>query len=107
MERLQSNVSLVLEEATSSTTASSNRVALERRIKAQARVRADKDVQRQEKILDDAERIYLSGDYETAEKMYSEALEIGASLEKLEQEESVETKKRNERISKQLKPSHP
>jgi hypothetical protein len=107
MQRLQANVDLVLAPTTKTTAAapksgSSGRVALERRIKEQARARADKDVQRQEIMLEEAEEAYLAGDYEKAEATYNEALDIGGMLEKLEQAESVETKSQNVAINVRL-----
>ena len=113
MQRLQSNVDLVLAPVPEKTAAAaaapkpkpssgSGRVALERRIKEQARARADKDVQRQEVMLEEAEEAYLAGDYEAAEATYNQALDIGGMLEKLEQDEAVETKSQNMAISSRL-----
>jgi hypothetical protein len=108
MERLQANVDLVLapvmEKSTSkqNTSGGSGRVAMERRIKEQARARADKDIQRQEVMLEEAEEAFLAGDYDTAEATYNQALDIGGMLEKLEQDEAVETKSQNIAISDRL-----
>lgn len=77
-------------------------VALERRVKEQAKARSLEDRQAQEEALKEAERQYLSGDYAAAEQGYQKALDLGEKLDKLEQSESVEVETRNAVVADQL-----
>ncbi|MBX2803896.1 MAG: hypothetical protein KTR31_39840 [Myxococcales bacterium] len=77
VQRLKSNLEVVLEGK------ESGNVAQARRVREQAWARAAEDVVRQRSILDEAERSYSSGDYDKAEAAYKEALDIGENLVKL------------------------
>ena len=100
-DRLQANMDLISGKDKSAD--SGGAVALERRVKEQAKARSSRDRRAQEKVLEEAETAYLSGDYEEAEEAYSTALKLGKKLEKLEQEESVEVSEVNAMLSGQLK----
>jgi len=100
IERLQANMDLI--SGKKDTSASGGAVALERRVKEQAKARATRDREAQEQVLEEAEGAYLSGDYKQAEQAYTEALKLGKMLEKLEQEESVEIAEANAMLTTQL-----
>ena len=84
IERLESNLQLVLEGA------QGGDVAQARRVKEQARARSQTDVVRQEAIYRSAEERWAVGDYKGAEVAYAEALKIGKKLEQLSADEDVE-----------------
>jgi len=89
INRLESNLDLVL-GGDDDGDSGGQAVALQRRVKEQAQARAAKDVGRQEVLLEEAEEAYLSGEYDKAEEAYAEALDIGVTLERIQQKESVE-----------------
>ncbi|NCG18241.1 MAG: hypothetical protein GWP91_04415 [Rhodobacterales bacterium] len=97
-QRLQSNLSVINGEQ-----AGQFDVAMERRVKEQAKARAFKDVAKQEEVLEEAEAASLSGDYAAAELAYREALDLGGKLDKLEQSESVEVSSSNMIIEEKAK----
>ena len=101
IDKLQANVDLI--SGKSAASGSGGAVALERRVKEQAKARSFKDKVAQEEVLKEAETAYLSGDYEKAEQQYGEALELGNKLVQLEQEESVDVSVDNSRLSSQLR----
>jgi hypothetical protein len=70
-------------------------VALERRIKDQAKARAADDFRQQEALTEEAEQLRIAGEYDKAERKLDEAVQIGGKLAKLEHEESVEQRERN------------
>ncbi|MBW2255020.1 MAG: hypothetical protein JRI25_10535 [Deltaproteobacteria bacterium] len=88
IERLQSNIDLVEGRFQ----ADGAVVVQERRVREQARARALKKEQDQGDYERQAEEAYRAGDLESAEVYFQSALEIGKTLEKLEQEEAVELK---------------
>ncbi len=100
--RLKSNIDLVLSEDKEAEKGSGQAVALQRRVKEQAQARAKKDVAKQAELLTEADEAYLSGDYEKAEQVYEEALEIGKNLERIEQSESVEQSYSNVAVTEKL-----
>lgn len=87
--RLRSNID-VIEGKGKSAGADKADVALERRVKEQAKVRAVDDFRKQEELIAEAERAAQAGDYAQAESQYQAALDLGGKLAKLEQSESVE-----------------
>lgn len=87
--RLQSNLDVVFggqDDAGS---------ALSRRVKDQARARAFDEEQKQKELEEEADEALATGDYEAAEAAYREALDIGATLQRLEQTESREMQSQN------------
>jgi len=104
MLRLQSNLDLVLggKSDKAGEVRGGESVALERRVKEQAQARASKDVAKQEKLLEDAEEAYLSGDYGRAEDAFNAALDIGENLERIAQSESVEQSYSNAQVEMKL-----
>ena len=97
-QRLQSNLYVISGEQSGQYD-----VAMERRVKEQAKARAYKDVAKQEEALEEAEKASLSGDYAAAEDAYREALDLGGKLDKLEQSESVEVSTSNMIIEEKAK----
>ncbi|MEM7152748.1 MAG: hypothetical protein AAF799_07890 [Myxococcota bacterium] len=65
-------------------------LTLQRRVKEQARARASEQFREQEKLIVEAEESAKAGDYSAAEAQYQQAIELGGTLAKLEQRESVE-----------------
>jgi hypothetical protein len=86
IERLQSNLDLVEGRFQ----ADGAVIVQERRVREQARARGLKKEQAQGDYERQAEEAYRAGDLESAEEYFRSALEIGKTLEKLEQEEAVE-----------------
>lgn len=74
-----------------------------RRVKAQARERGRSASFEQEKALEVAKEAELRGDYEEAARNYSQALDIGNELAKLEDSYSVEQSKDNAIIAENLR----
>lgn len=100
MTRLQSNIDVIEGKDEADDKAD---VALQRRVKEQARARAVEQFRQQEVLIEEAERAASSGDYAAAEAQYQAALELGGELAKLEQSESVELDTRNEALEAELK----
>jgi tetratricopeptide (TPR) repeat protein len=101
--RLRSNVDLVLSDDDGRGEGGGGQaVALQRRVKEQAQARAKKDVAKQAELLSEADEAYLSGDYDKAEAVYEEALQIGKNLERIEQDESVEQSYSNVALEQKL-----
>ncbi len=94
IERLQSNLDLLLEEPESKTTKSKEK-ATERRVREQARARSAGKARAQKQAAMEASEAERRGDYEQAEELYLAAVELGVELEMLEQEESVEQSELN------------
>ena len=65
-------------------------LTLQRRVKEQARARASEQFREQEKLIVEAEQAAKAGNYSQAEAQYQQAIELGGTLAKLEQRESVE-----------------
>lgn len=83
MLRLQANLDLVTKG-----TASGN-VALDRRVREQAKSRAVEEERKQDALLREAEEQLSAGNYAAAESNYAQVLELSDKLEMLEQDESV------------------
>jgi hypothetical protein len=81
---------------------SSGEEALRRRIRDQARARADDEYRSYDESRREAEQKMQVGDYKGAEVDLRRAREIGDKLELYEQEESGELEWRNEEIDRQL-----
>lgn len=69
--------------------------ALSRRVKDQAMARARRDLEEQERLLEEADKSYDAGDYEAAEQTYQAALDIGNVVQQLEQKEAREVASSN------------
>ncbi|MCB9715110.1 MAG: hypothetical protein H6712_14685 [Myxococcales bacterium] len=98
MSRLQSNIDVIEGRSDSG----EGDVALQRRVKEQARARAAEQFRQQESLIEEAERAASAGDYAQAEAQYQAAIELGGELAKLEQSESVEQDKKNADIEVEL-----
>ncbi|MCA9567037.1 MAG: hypothetical protein KC656_04305 [Myxococcales bacterium] len=95
--RLQSNLDVVLNDAKTGESE-----ALARRVKDQARARAVDDDRKQKELEEAADKALDAGDYDRAEAVYQEALQIGQKLEMLEQDESREQSSWNASVSGKL-----
>lgn len=91
IDKLQSNLQVLRGESTGKKVD----VALERRIKEQAKARSGADKAEERKALEEADKLEKAGDYAAAQAEYRRALEYGKRLEMLEQSESVEQSTRN------------
>ncbi len=110
IDKLQANVDLISGKSSSASVGGGGgggggggSIALERRVKEQAKARSYKDKAAQEEVLKAAEAAELAGDYAEAERSYAAALELGDKLEKLEQKENVDVSMDNSRLSQRLK----
>ncbi|MEX1363511.1 MAG: hypothetical protein AB1Z98_10315 [Nannocystaceae bacterium] len=99
MSRLQSNID-VIEGRTEAE--GKGDLALQRRVKEQARARASEQFLQQEVLIEEAEKAASAGDYAAAQAQYEAAIEIGGELAKLEQTESVEQVFKNADLEAEL-----
>ncbi len=99
IERLQSNMMVLDGESGDD---DDEDTVQARRVRSQAQARSSSDRARQEKVVQQAEQDYLSGDYAAAEGNYKKALDIGKRLDKLEQSESKEEESRNRAFEQRL-----
>jgi len=99
VRRLQSNLDLLSGGGGGGDDAS---VALERRVKDQAKARALDDTRKQQEVLDKAEQYAIAGEYEKAEEAYGDALRLGEKLSKLDQAEDMGNAFRNEEVKRKL-----
>lgn len=104
ISRLQSNLDLLFDQPAGASQASGDDAdkSAERRIKSQARARSSGKMRAQKQVAEEAEKAERKGDYGRAETLYKEALELGAELEVLEEEESVEQSALNSTYSSNL-----
>lgn len=94
--RLQSNLDLLDGKG------GGGSVALERRVKEQAKARSVEEAREQAQLLESADTAMLSGDYEQAEAAYGQALAIGDKLGKLDQDEDLRNAYKNLEVKKKL-----
>jgi len=95
--RLQSNLDLLDGKGSGG-----GGVALERRVKEQAKARSIDDARRQAAVLEDAEEALIRGDYDQAEAAYGEALKLGDKLGKLDQDEDLDNRFKNLEVEAKL-----
>jgi hypothetical protein len=94
--RLQSNLDLLEGKG------GGGSVALERRVKEQAKARSLDDARKQAEVLQQAEQALISGDYDGAEAAYGEALALGDKLGKLDQDEELDNRYKNLEVEAKL-----
>lgn len=101
IDGLQANLDLVngRGEAAASAEAGGQSSVVSRRIKDQAKMRAQQDVLVLDKVAKEAERAEAEGRYDDAEKKLEEAQQIGERLALLEQSESQEQISYNRSLS--------
>lgn len=80
----------------------SGSVAMDRRIKEQARARGVEEERAQLEFKQKADEAALAGDYEAAEQLYGSSLALGEKLAKLEQTEAQDLRSRNAEVRKAL-----
>lgn len=73
-----------------------------RRVRDQAKTRAEEDYRAQTEAIQEAEERWAAGEYEQAELAYSTAAKLSKKLDKLEQKESVEQERVAEEAQKKL-----
>ena len=95
MDRLQGNLDLLFTE-------SKQESATSRRVKEQAKYRSMEESREQQRLLDEAEQALLVGDYEVAQSNYSQALDIGDKLEKLDADEDKSNVFKNAELKQKL-----
>lgn len=103
MARLQSNLDLIEGKDEAKQEQDAGEVALRRRVKEQAKARAIEQFAEQEELIAQAASSASAGNYEEAEIQYKQALDIGDTLAKLEQTESVEQQVVNQSVATKLK----
>jgi len=101
IERLQSNLDLLVSEPSAAPRAVESRASA-RRIRGQARARAADKKAVQQDVVREAQEADRRGDYATAERKYKQALELGTELELLEEEESVDVSSMNRALEDDL-----
>lgn len=111
--RLQSNIHVVTGEGRAEPTAGGDAgiafdgkdgagESMKRRVREQARARADDEFRAYESSMREAEKKERTGDYAGAEMDYRKALELGEKLEGLDQDESSEMEELNFTVEQSL-----
>ncbi|MEZ4236279.1 MAG: hypothetical protein R3F59_08985 [Myxococcota bacterium] len=105
IDKLRSNV-LVIEGATDAKGGKDGEaLAMERRVREQAKARSDADQRAWEEELKKADQAYAAGDYEEATRSYEKALDLGEDLRKLAAEEDVSQAVANDAVAQKLERS--